>query len=93
MNGHSPRKATAPASKDHLIQDLGYSAQECDTAFDELSAQNTKVKVQTPVGQLTHLGALIFIITHASEEYGQISIYLRLNHLEPPSSDQPKTVL
>jgi hypothetical protein len=42
---------------------------------------------------LTHLAALIYVVTHASEEYGQIAIYLRLNHLEPPSSDRPKTVL
>ena len=58
MNGHAVREATTPASKDNLIQDPGYSSQECNAAFDELSAQNTSVKVQTPVGQLTRMRAM-----------------------------------
>jgi hypothetical protein len=31
--------------------------------FDELSAENAQV--QTPAGELTHLAALVYIITHA----------------------------
>jgi uncharacterized damage-inducible protein DinB len=93
INGHPARKAMTPASKDNVIKDLGSSSQECETAFDELSAQNVSIQVDTPAGRLTHLGALLYIITHASEEYGQLSIYLRLNHLSPPSSDQAEKTL
>jgi uncharacterized damage-inducible protein DinB len=93
INGHPAHKATTPASKDNVIKDLGSSSQECETAFDELSAQNVSIPVDTPAGRLTHMGALLYIITHASEEYGQLAIYLRLNHLTPPTSDQPKTTL
>jgi uncharacterized damage-inducible protein DinB len=93
MNGHQIPKATTPATKDAMIADLGKSDQECDTAFDELSAQNANVKVQTPAGQLTHLAALVYIITHASEEYGQLAIYLELNKMQPPSTDKKKKVL
>jgi uncharacterized damage-inducible protein DinB len=93
MNGHQAHKAGSPATKDTMIADLGNSDRECDESFDELSAQNANVKVQTPAGQLTHLAALVYIITHASEEYGQLAIYLELNKLHPPSSDQTKKVL
>ena len=39
INGHRAHKATTPASKDNVTKDLRSSSQECETAFDELSAQ------------------------------------------------------
>jgi hypothetical protein len=56
INGHPARKAAAPASKDNIMKNLQSSSRECDTAFDELSAQNVSLPVDTPVGQLTHMG-------------------------------------
>ena len=73
INRHPARKAATPASKNSIMKNLESSSQECDTAFDELSAQNVSLPVDTPVGQLTHMGALLYIITHASEEYGQLA--------------------
>jgi len=49
--------------------------------------------VETPSGKLTHLAALVYIVTHESEEYGQMAIYLRLNKLTPPTSDDVKGAL
>ncbi|MGH9692277.1 MAG: DinB family protein [Candidatus Acidiferrales bacterium] len=91
INGQ-PEKIVSQTSKEGLIKDLVHSAVECQSAFDELSAQNENTLVQTPSGQLTHLAALIYILTHGSEEYGQMEIYLRLNHLEPPTTDEPQKV-
>jgi uncharacterized damage-inducible protein DinB len=88
INGNHAAKAAARVSKDSNLKDLENSVRECQTAFDELSAENASKMVQTPAGELTHLAALVYIITHASEEYGQLAIYLRLTHLTPPTSDQ-----
>ena len=52
-----------------------------------LTAENASTLVKAPVGQVTHLVALMYIIAHESEEFGQIPIYLRLNHLLPPATD------
>jgi uncharacterized damage-inducible protein DinB len=90
INDHHPAKTEGKASKDSIIKALASSAVECAASFDELSAENESKLVQAPAGQVTHLAALIYIITHASEEYGQMSIYLRLNHLTPPTSDEVK---
>jgi uncharacterized damage-inducible protein DinB len=91
ISGHRPAKPNAqPMSRDARIQALQASIGECDTAFGELSAENMGTLVQTPAGQLTHLSALLYIISHASEEYGELALYLRLNHLAPPASDEPK---
>jgi uncharacterized damage-inducible protein DinB len=93
MNGHQIRKATPiGATKETMIADFGNSEQECQTAFDELSAENAQIKVQTLAGELTHLAALVYIITHASEEYGQLVVYLELNHLAPPTNDKAKGI-
>jgi uncharacterized damage-inducible protein DinB len=89
VNGHSRKVAASQTSKDRIVQELADSAQECQDAFDGLSAENASKFGETPAGKVTHLVALLYIITHASEEYGQLSIYLRLNHLTPPTSDEP----
>ncbi len=93
INGGKLNKASGQASKDAIIKDLENSVRSCQEAFDELSAENAQKMVQTPVGQLTHIAALVYIITHASEEYGELAVYLRLNNLTPPSTDQSKKTL
>ena len=87
INGSKPKKAQQNESKEAMVSALAESVTECQISFSELSAENASTLVQAPVGQVTHLVALMYIITHESEEYGQMSIYLRLNHLSPPTSD------
>lgn len=90
MNGHPAKSTANDASKDDLVKALASSVTECDEAFSELSAENANKLVDAPAGKMTHLAALVYVITHASEEYGQMAIYLRLNHLAPPTNDQVK---
>jgi uncharacterized damage-inducible protein DinB len=90
INNHRAKMETQPPSKDNTIKDFETSVTECEESFAELSAENINTLVEAPAGKITHLAALIYIISHASEEYGQLTIYLRLNHLEPPTSDEPK---
>ena len=87
INGSKSKKAPQNESKEATVTALAESVTECQVSFSELSAENASRLVQAPVGQVTHLVALMYIITHESEEYGQMSIYLRLNHLLPPATD------
>jgi uncharacterized damage-inducible protein DinB len=94
MNGEKTAKTPAKnESKDSIVTGLSASMGACRRAFDELSAENINTMVDTPSGKLTHLAALIYIVTHESEEYGQMAIYLRLNKLTPPTSDDAKGAL
>jgi uncharacterized damage-inducible protein DinB len=94
INGHpQAHSGTQQQSKEKTIKDLEASTGECDIAFGELSAENMSKRVQTPAGQLTHLAALMYIITHASDAYGQLTVYPRLNHLAPPTTDMAKGVM
>ncbi len=90
INGHGPKNVIAPTSKENRIKALEVSNGECQIAFSELSAENANKMVKAPSGEVTHLTALVFIITHASEEYGQMSMYLRQNNLVPPTTDDVK---
>jgi uncharacterized damage-inducible protein DinB len=92
INGHSASKGGAFTSKDEAVKNLEHSVAECETAFGELSAENMSKTVQTASGQLTHIVALMYIITHAGEEYGQLTTYLELNQLAPPTNDNVKGV-
>lgn len=88
INGKGPRNVIPPpTSKENRVKALEDSSEECLEAFAALSAQNANKMVKAPNGDMTHLAALVFIITHATEEYGQMSIYLRLKHLVPPTTD------
>jgi uncharacterized damage-inducible protein DinB len=87
INGSKPTKAQQNESKGAMVKALADSVAQCQISFSELSAENANTVVRAPVGQVTHLVALMYIITHESEEYGQMSIYLRLNHLPPPTTD------
>jgi uncharacterized damage-inducible protein DinB len=87
INGSKSTKTQQNQSKEAVVNALAASVTECQISFSELSAENANTLVRAPVGQVTHLVALLYIITHESEEYGQMSIYLRLNHLLPPATD------
>ena len=94
MNGEKAVKTPAKnESKDSIITGLSASISACRRAFDELSAENMNTMVDTSSRKLTHLAALIYIVTHESEEYGQLAIYLRLNKLTSPTSDDAKGAL
>jgi uncharacterized damage-inducible protein DinB len=87
INGSQPKTVEPTEPKVAMVNALAASVTQCQMSFSELSAENANALVRAPVGQVTHLVALMYIITHESEEYGQMSIYLRLNHLPPPTTD------
>ena len=79
--------ASKTMSKADLRAALGSSFTACYQAFAELSPENAMMKVSTPVGQQILLGALAMVVEHNNvKEDADMSVYLRLKGLTPPSS-------
>ena len=57
---------------------------ECDKAWDSVTDPTEMTKGARP---RTKLGALAGNTVHTEEEYGYISVYLRLKGVVPPSSE------
>jgi uncharacterized damage-inducible protein DinB len=81
-----PASAAAKAAKAEIITALNDAFAECDKAYDSLTDANASEGIKTPRGQRTRLGALVGNIIHNTEQYGIISVYLRLKGIVPPSS-------
>jgi hypothetical protein len=43
--------------------------------------------IQTPRGERSRIGALAGNVVHDTEQYGILSVYLRLKGIVPPSSE------
>jgi hypothetical protein len=82
-----PRKqgdAATKKTKAELVAALQASYAECDAAWNSITDANASEMV----GQRSKLGTLFVDVAHSEEEYGYISVYLRLKHIVPPSSDR-----
>ena len=88
-NGHQV-EATAgtKTAKADLVAALKASFAECDAAFDKLTDANYLQEVGAGRGAATRLTTLMRVIIHNNEEYGYLSVYLRLKGVVPPSSDR-----
>ena len=88
VNG-SPKSvgAASKSSKADLVAALKQSFEICDTAYDSLTDASAAEMITTPRGQSSKLGALVRNTTHDNEEYGYMSVYLRLKGVVPPSSE------
>jgi uncharacterized damage-inducible protein DinB len=81
-NGKEPKKTKA-----ELMKYLRNSFQFADQAVAKLNSQNSLDKVEGPYGgPSTKLGITVLAVWHASDHYGQIAEYLRMNSIVPPAS-------
>jgi hypothetical protein len=88
VNGTSKTPgASSKTSKADLVAALKESIAECDTAYDSLTDATAPEMIKTARGQRSKLGALVGNTTHDNEEYGYMSVYLRLKGVVPPSSE------
>jgi DinB superfamily len=78
----------ARTSKADVVAALQASFTECDKAFDSLTDSNASETFKTPRGQRTRIGALTGNIAHDNEQYGILSVYMRLKNIVPPSSER-----
>jgi hypothetical protein len=81
MPAHGSRRLKAD-----LLAALRESNNECDKAYNSLTAANADQTVGSGRMQRSRLGMLYLNVAHDNEEYGYMSVYLRLKGLIPPSS-------
>jgi len=81
-NGKESKK-----NKAELMKYLRDSFQFADQAIAKLNGQNSLDKVEGNFGgPSTKLGITVLAVWHASDHYGQIVEYLRMNSIVPPAS-------
>jgi uncharacterized damage-inducible protein DinB len=73
--------------KANIVAALKESSAECDKAFDSLTDSNATEMIKLPWGEATKLGALAGVVTHDTEQYAALSVYMRLKGIVPPSSE------
>jgi hypothetical protein len=72
-----------------VVAALNTAFGECDKAFDSVTDANALEAIKTPRGERTRAGLLAGTIAHDSEQYGILSVYMRLKSVTPPSSEGP----
>jgi len=82
--------AAGKTSKAEVIAALNEAFAECDKAYDSLTDANAAetMKAGRPMSKL---GLLAGNVGHDREQYGILSVYLRLKSIVPPSSDRSST--
>ncbi len=78
--------AASKTSKADLVAALHEAFAQCDKAYEMATDADAANVINTPRGQRTKLGALIANTIHDNEQYGILTVYLRLKGLIPPSS-------
>jgi hypothetical protein len=87
--GQQPPSSTVETNtKTNVIAALKESFEECDKAYDSLNDANTTTTVSSFRGQMTRLGALVGNLAHDNEQYGILTVYMRLKGIVPPSSER-----
>ena len=79
--------AASKTSKADVVAALEASFAECDKAYESLNDNNFSETFKTPHGQRTKTGALAGNLAHDDEQYGILSVYMRLKNIVPPSSE------
>ncbi len=80
--------AAGKTTKTDMTAALEESFSECDRAYDAMTDANAMEAIKTPRGQRSRIGALAANTAHDSEQYGILSVYMRLKGIIPPSSDR-----
>jgi uncharacterized damage-inducible protein DinB len=81
-SGAAPKKTKAEIM-DYLRESFKYA----DQVMATISAQNMLDKVEGPYGgPSSKLGITVLAVWHASDHYGQVVEYLRMNGIVPPAS-------
>lgn len=77
------------SSKADVIASLNSAFAECDKAFDAVTDTNALEAIKSPRGERSRVSLLAGTLAHDNEQYGILSVYLRLKGVIPPSSEAP----
>ena len=85
----APASAGEKTAKADLVAALNASFAVCDGVFDSLTdADASKTMSMGRGGARSEFATLWqFIIGHSNEEYGYLSVYMRIKGVVPPSSE------
>jgi hypothetical protein len=73
-------------SKAAVQKVLASSFDDCYEAVSELSAENENRPVATPLGERARIAAIAMVLAHNNEEYGYMSVHLRLKGIVPSTT-------
>lgn len=90
LNGETTAKAAPPetADKATIVDALNASFAECDKAFGALTDSNVTDMVQLGSVKHSRIGIAWGTVTHDTEQYATLALYMRLKGLVPPSSEK-----
>lgn len=81
--------AAGKTGKAEIISALNDAFAECDKAYGSLTDANASELIKTGRGQSSKLGALARNTAHDNEQYGIMTVYMRLKDIVPASSERP----
>lgn len=90
LNGASNPKPAPPetADKTTIVDALKASFAECDKALGALSDATLSEMVQLGPAKRSRIGLAWGTVTHDTEQYATLALYMRLKGLVPPSSEK-----
>jgi uncharacterized damage-inducible protein DinB len=77
-------------TKADVLNGLNSAFAECDKAYDSLTDANATETIKSPRGERSRISVLAGNIAHDNEQYGILSVYMRLKGITPPSSEGPR---
>ena len=77
-----------PATKADFVKALADSFAYCDAAFSALTDERAVQLVKQGPNEVARSSVLANLLGHDNEEYGIITVYLRLKTLVPPSTER-----
>lgn len=81
--------AMGKTSKAEVTSALKSAFDECDKAYDALTDATATEMVKSFRGERPKLAALMGNVAHDNEQYGILTVYMRLKGITPPSSERP----
>jgi Skp family chaperone for outer membrane proteins len=88
LNGEQKAvNAASKKTKAELVAALKESFSFCDKVLDSLTDAKAVEMVTMGNRQRSRIGALAGLVSHSNEEYGYMSVYMRLKGVVPPSSE------
>jgi hypothetical protein len=83
-----PKVPPETADKASIEEALKASFAECDKAFAGLTDQNLADSLTFGQGKRTRVGLMWGTVSHDSEQYATLALYMRLKGLTPPSAEK-----